>query len=448
MATINNADSFAYFDESSRIIRIEYERTLIEPQGGTSIAICDIVLDNTDLRFTPDKNATIGTAIRPNRPLKIFIGFNVQGQDKTIPIIEGLTLQPREDKLRRTVTITAYDYLRWLNEKPQETTVYTNQRSDQIIADILSRAGVGTTNYSLDQGLNTVGFAWFEKGDTAGERIRKLVEAEEGIFYQDETGILRFENRDKYSQAPHNAVVWTIESDDIIDWKQDYSSRIINRVIVKGKPRSVKGESEIWRDGLEEQVAGSGGSITIWANFEDPVSDITQPAATTDITAFTQTGGIGTDITADISIVMTEFTKTAKLVITNNNASAAFINFLRLRGTPATVDYEVEEVFEDTNSISDYNENQINIDNEYIDDRTFAANIAQNIVRRHRYPTERIILTVRGIPQLQLRDRIRVYDRDILAYKTYRLTRIQGILEGGSFIQHLTLREITSSEGL
>src|SRR3990167_4800435 len=220
VSSINNADAFEYFDESDRVIRIEYERELIEPLGGLSIGMCDIVLDNTDLRFTPDKNATIGTALRPNRPLKIFIGFRVQGQDKVIPIIEGLTLQPKEDKIRRTVKISAYDYLRWLNQKPQETAVYTNQRSDQIIADILSRAGVGTTNYSLDQGLNTVGFAWFEKGDTAGERIRKLVEAEEGIFFQDETGILRFENRDKYSKAPYNAVIWTIEADDIIAWKQ------------------------------------------------------------------------------------------------------------------------------------------------------------------------------------------------------------------------------------
>lgn len=447
VATINNADAFSYFDESAKVIRIEYERSLLEPLGGMSIAMCDVVLDNTDLRFTPDRNATIGTAIRPNRPLKVFIGFHVQGQDKVIPIIEGLTLQPREDKIRRTVTITAYDYLRWLNEKAQETTIYTNQRTDEIIADILSRAGVGSSNYSLDLGLNTVGFAWFEKGDTAGNRIRKLVEAEEGIFYQDETGVLRFENRDKYSKVPYTSAVWTIDSDDILDWKQDYSSRIINRVIVKGAPRSVKGESEVWRDGIVEQVP-AGSSITIWANFNDPVSDITTPAENTDFEANTASDGTGSDISANISIVMSEFTKAAKLVISNSSGSTAYLTFLRLRATPATVDYEIEEVFQDTTSIADYNENQFTLDNEYIDDRTFAADMAQNLVRRHRNPSERIILTVRGIPQLQLRDQVRVYDRDISAYKNYRVIRIQGILEGGSFIQTLYLRLITNNEAL
>lgn len=447
VATINNADAFDYFDESDRIIRIEYERSLIEPLGGMSIALCDVVLDNTDLRFTPDQNATIGTALRPNRPLKIFIGFRVQGQEKVIPIIEGLTLQPKEDKLRRTVTISAYDYLRWLNQQPLETEIYQDQRTDEIIADILAQAGVGSSNYSLDEGLNTVGFAWFESGQTAGDRIRKLVEAEEGIFYQDETGKLRFENRDKYMQAPFTSSVWDIDSDDIIDWKQDYSTQIINRAIVKGAPRSVKGETEIWRDGIEEEIP-AGGSLTIWANFDDPVSSLTNPASTTDYQAFSQTGGLGSDVTSDISIVMTSFTKAAKLVISNAGGDIAYLSLLRIRGTPATVDYEIQEVFQDTNSISDYNENQVEINNQYIDKTAFARNMAQNIVRRYKTPTERITITVKGIPQLQLRDQVRVYDQDVEQYKNYRVLRIQGTLEGGSFIQKLYLRLITDSEEL
>lgn len=447
-ADINNADTFLYFDETAKAIRIEYERTLIEPLGGTSIAMADLLLDNTDGRFSPDVSATIGTALRPNRPIKLFIGFQVQGQEKLIPIIEGLTLaHPQEDKMRRTVKLQAYDYLRWLNEKPQETTIYTNQRSDEIIEDILSRAGVGSSNYSLDQGLNTVGFAWFEKGQTAGDRIRALCEAEEAIFFQDEEGILHFQNRDKYSESPYNSVVWTINPDDIIDWMQDSTPAIINRMIVKAKPRTVKGEQEIWRDGVEEEIE-AGQSLEIWAKFENPVSSITNPADNTDMTAFTATGGGGADITSDIDITVTSFTKDAKLVITNNNASKAYINFLRLRGTPATIDYAIEKVFQDSNSISDYNENQKTLENDFIDSETFAENIAQDVVRRHRDPKERIRLTVRGIPQLQLRDQIRVKDPDTDTYKNYRLMKIQGVLEGGGFTQKLYLRRITDAEAL
>lgn len=447
-SAINDSDAFVYFDETARVIRMEYERRLLEPLGGTSIAMADVVLDNTDLRFTPDFNATIGTALRPNRPIKMFIGFEVEGQTKTIPIIEGLTLQPQENKLRRTVKISAFDFMKSLNETPQESTIIVGQRSDQIISTILTDAGIGASSFELDQGINTVGFAWFEKGQTAGDRIRQICEAEEAIFYQDEQGILRFENRDKYTQAPYNAAVWNIDPGDILEWRQSSSSEIINRVIIRGAPRSVKGESEIWRNGVEEEIAASA-SLTIWADFEDPTSDITQPSANTDYTAFTQTGGGGTDITADISIAtIDEFAKSAKMVITNNNAGTAFLNLLKLRGTPATIDYEIKEVFQDDNSVTDYNEHQKIIENQFIDNRAFAANMAQDIVRRHKNPNNVLVLRIRGIPQLQLRDRINVKDQDLSTTTEYRLIGIQGVYEPGSFTQTLTLRKITTNEAL
>lgn len=444
---INNADYYDYFDETDRVIRIEYERHLIEPLGGTAIAMVDIVLDNTDLRFTPNYNSTIGTALKPNRPTKVFIGFEVLGQEVVIPIIEGLSLQPKENKSARTVTLTIYDFMKILNEKPQETTIYQNQRSDEIIADILARAGVGSSNYHLDQGLNTIGFAWFEKGQTAGNRIKKICEAEEAIFYQDEQGVFRFENRDKYAQVPYNTHIWTIEPDDILEWVQDVNSDIINRALIKGSPRSVKGETEIWRDGIEEEIE-AGATLEIWAQFDEPVSSITAPDSDFDFTAFTGTGGTGSNITADIVITTTSFTKTAKLEITNNNGAKAYLNFFRLRGTPATVDYEITEVYQDDDSVDTYNEYQEEIDNEFIDDRRFAQKMAENLVKRHKNPLGILQLRVRGIPQLQLRDQIRIKDMDLNVYKNYRLIGLQGIFESGSFVQILTLREITSNEAL
>lgn len=446
VSAITNPDAFEFFDETNSVIRLEYERHLLEPLGGTSIAMADIVLNNTDLRFTPEYNSTIGTALRPQRPMRIFMGFKVRGQDKTIPIIKGVTVEdPREDKSRRTVKIKCVDYVRWLNEQPQETAIFTDQRSDQIIESILSTAGVGSDNYQLDTGLNTIGFAWFEKGSTAGERIRKICEAEEGIFYQDEAGILRFENRDKYSSAPYNASVWDIEPDDIIRWEHDLTSKIINRVLVIGKPRTIQAEEEIWRAGEEIQVAGSS-SKTIWANFEDPVSSFTTPVQDTDFKAFSATGGGGSDISSDVSFVITSFTTSVKMVITNANAGTAYLNFARMRGTPVTVDQTIKEVFWDTDSINDYNEHQVIIENEFIDDSTWAASLAQKLVQRHKRPNQVLRLTVRGIPQLQLRDQVRVKDQDLGTYTNYRVIVIRGVFERGGFTQTLSLRKITDLE--
>lgn len=69
------SDLFDYFDETVRMVRAEYDRQIIEPLGGISKCIADIVIDNTDARFTPSVDSTIGTAILPNRPVQIALGF-------------------------------------------------------------------------------------------------------------------------------------------------------------------------------------------------------------------------------------------------------------------------------------------------------------------------------------------------------------------------------------
>lgn len=442
---INDADLYSYFDETEKVLRIEYERHLIEPLGGAAIAMATIVLDNNDLRFTPNYNATIGTALKPNRPIKIFIGFDVGGQEVTVPIIEALSLQPKEDKNARTVTIQAQDFVSFLDGIPQETSIYTRKRTDQIIADILARAGIGSSNYSLDLGLNTPGFVGFGVGDYAGESIKKLVEAEQGIFYQDELGLFKFDNRIKSASAPYTNVQWTINPEDIMEWQVQESTQIINHMLISGKPRSVKGEVEVWRDGQEE-IIPPGQSLTVWAQFTDPVTTLANPEASLDFTAFTLTGGGGIDITGSISFAVTLFANTAKIIITNGNANTAYINALRLRGTPATVDYEISETYEDGTSVALYNVQQQQIQNDYIQSADFAKALVKNIVNRFKDPNNVLQLKIRGVPQLQLRDKVRVKDPDLLTYNNYRIIGIAGVFEPGLFTQTLTLRLITSAE--
>src|SRR3990172_3475356 len=87
-SVITKPDIFDYFDETSRAVQIEYEREVIEPLGGVALAQADVLFENTDLRFTPNQNATIGTALRPNRPVNIHVGFEVLGQSKTIVVFK------------------------------------------------------------------------------------------------------------------------------------------------------------------------------------------------------------------------------------------------------------------------------------------------------------------------------------------------------------------------
>lgn len=444
-SVITKQDVFTYKDETDNVIQLEYDRQLQEPLGGISLSQCDVTLDNTSKRFTPDYNGTIGTAILPNRPIQMFLGFNVNSTNTTLPIFKGLSDQPQENKLSRTVRIHSYDYLKYLNQFQLETAVYIDQRSDQIIADILDSVGFSADQYVLDEGLNTIGYAYFSKGKKAGLAIREICEAEEGVFFQDEQGLLRFQNRRKFSEAPYNSVVWTIDNDDIIDWQQTGSTKIINSCTVKAEPREVKASQEVWRDIVVEEIPANS-SITVWANFDNPVTSFEAVTSTTDYTANAQSDGGGADKTANLSVSATNFTTSSKLILTNSDTSTIYVTFLRLRGTPAIIKYNLEEVYEDDTSISKYETQRLEIENNFIDDEDFAYYYARAIVTKYAEPMRQIKIRIRGVPQLQLRDKVSVYDRDLLSYKNYRIMGIKGILRGASFYQDLTLREVTAFE--
>jgi len=204
-------DGFLFWDETDHLVRFEFDRILHEPLGGMSTCLADLVLENTDGRFTPNQNGTIGTAILPNRPLLMYLGFNINNVSRTIPSFKGLTRQPKEDKANSNLTISCLDFSQYLSECYLDGELYENMRIDEIIEDMLTTLGFGTSQYSLDQGLVTIPYAYFDKSTSVGARIKKLCEAEEATFYQDEAGILRLENRRHFSSYPHDIDVWDID---------------------------------------------------------------------------------------------------------------------------------------------------------------------------------------------------------------------------------------------
>ncbi len=436
-------DTFEFFDESDKALQLEYDRRLEEPTGGMGYAIANVKLDNTDKRFTPEFNSTIGTALLPYRPIKTLMGFFINGVDRFVPVFKGLTNPIKESKLDRTVEFSGFDYLSYLDKLEMDTTIYVDKKSDEIIKDILAEAGFGSSQYRLDTGLNTIGYAWFRKGMTAGERMRKICEAEEGHIYQDEYGYIRFENRRHFLQK--SAIVWTFHSNDILDWEQDDAVQVVNKCIVRAKPREEGNKTEIWKDGITEELE-KGETKEIWAVFDNPCVSIDDPVAEDDYIANSASDGTGDNLTSDVNISLDGFAESAKLTIVNNSSRSAYLTYLRLKGVPAVIKSEIEQVYEDSDSISKYGEKILEIENDFIDSDIFAEYLAKAIVYKYRDPLKRIRIRVRGVPHLQLMDKVSVYDRDLGTYKSYRVMAIQGVFALGEFTQWLTLREITDRE--
>lgn len=416
---ITNADLYAYVDESEHAMRLDYDRRIDEPRGGTTHAIVNVLLDNINQRFTPNQNATIGTAIEARRPFKMSVGFNVGGIDRLVQIVTGLTgSKPKLGRTAKTVEVEVYDYITFIDNATLAAAIYENKRSDQVIELILADLGFGSSQYSLDQGINTIGFAWFDKDKSAGRRIRELCEAEEAHFYQDENGIIRFENRNHYAVYPHQTVQRTIDPADILSDDDDESTKIINRAIVIAKPRKVDTQvAPLWSHATVEEIL-AGQTITIWAAFYDsdsgasklPVKTIAAPVATSDYTANSQDDGNGTDMTSDIAIVVTNFVESAKIEITNNALTTAYLTSLQLQGLAARVSQAIQAVTEDANSINKYEAQEYTVQNDLIQSGTVAKSIANNLVAKYANPMGRRKIRIPGIPHLQIKDLIYVVD--------------------------------------
>lgn len=419
---ITNSELFLYVDESQYAIRLDYDRRLDEPRAGTSHAIANVLLDNINKRFTPDQNATIGTAIEARRPFKMSVGFDAGGVDRTVQVIAGLTSsRPKLGRTAKTVEVEVFDYVTFIDNAQLASAVYENMRSDQIIESILASLNFGSSQYSLDVGLNTIPFAWFDKDKSAGRRIRDLCEAEEANFYQDENGIIRFENRNHYSTYPHQTVQRTIDAGDILTDDDDASTPIINRAIVIAKPRKIDAAASVLWSLSSVEAIPHGETVTLWAAFYDseagttslPVKTINAPSTPTDYTGNAASDGSGSDLSASLSIVVTNFVESAKIEVTNNHPTdTVYLTFLQLQGKAARVTQAIQSVSEDAGSINKYEAQEYVMQNDLIQSKAVADVISANLKNKYKDPMGRRIIRIPGIPHLQLKDLLYVVNPD------------------------------------
>ncbi len=448
-SAITPADLYEYFNEDDRLLKLRIDRSLNEPVGGISYAKAFVILENTDNRFTPDWNSTIGTSILPKRPIILSLGYEVNNTTRLVPQFKGLLeSRPRQDYITYQTELEAFDYISYLDQYPLESAMYVDYRGDQLILAILQQAGFNDTQYDLDESLNTVSFAWFQKGDIAGNIIRKICEAEEAHFFQDENGKLIFQNRRTYISAPFTDIQHTVDSSDIIDWQDMSNNLIINRCEVRANPREVQDTTEIYRLAIFQPVA-AGETYTFWAQFADPVYAFSTPVATTDYLANTLSDGTGSNLTSDFAIVVTNFATTSMIEVTNNSASNGYLTYFRMLGQAAIMrpTEGIRQIYEDDDAVNKYGETKnYVIVNDFIDSEPFAYYLSRAVVRKYKDNVRRIKITVTGIPQLQLKDKVSVQDINTGAYTSWRIMEISSQISGPSFLQVLSLREILDTE--
>lgn len=415
-SVIQEWNKYQYFDESDNLLSLDWERSLNMPIGGLASALADGVMDNTSHRYTPHYMGGDGelfTSILPRRPAIINAGFNYNGVDNTIPQFVGLfTKNPRVDRRQGTMEWQAADFIDFLKNKfVDQTSMFTSQRTDQVIDTILQNLGYATAQYELDPGINVIPFGIFEKGTRWADIINNLVQAEYGHFYQDEVGILRFENRQHWDSSPHNNVQKVIFTAEVLDALAPSEDHIINVVEVKSNVREVQANQKFWE--LSSPIAvPANGSVDIWADFEDPVINVDTPVYITSATTSLYSTNYNSESTgltgqASISLVRTDrFAHSYKMTFSNSDDSEIYITTLELFARPAKIIKEVYERAQDDSSVTAYEERPYRIENNYIQSQDWAESFAQMILNDYAELENIQEIVIRAKPELQLGDLI------------------------------------------
>lgn len=407
-------NKYLYYDESQYLKYLEYEHGLQLPIGGIRVGLAEGEFENTTGRFTPrymGGTSELFTAILPRRPFILNAGFEDRGVEISYPQFVGLFSRQPEVSLRNR-------YLRWVgkdfvdflsNRFVDDEAIYTGYRSDQLIEQILDSLGFTTGQYELDRGLNTIPFAIFKRGDKFGDIIDTIAKAEYANFYQDEEGILRFENRQHWDESPHNEVQWEFVTSQVLEAELPNDDHIINVVEVKADVRQKQPAQTIFTLNAFDSIQVNGNSTEeVFVDFSDPVLAITTPTNGGTLSFYkgnTAADGSGSDATSSLTITKQYlFSNAAKFTFSNSSASTVYITELVVNGRPAKVEKSIYYRTQDDSSVTAYEERPYLIENDFIQSEDWASTLSQLLLIDFASPEKLQTVTIRAIPQLRLGD--------------------------------------------
>jgi hypothetical protein len=436
-------DFYEYVDYTERLVFMSVERSLEFPYSVVS-AIADFQLNNYDKYFTPNSSSPISSHILPKRPVRLLQGFS----NTTLPQFVGLTEgMPEIDREAGTATFTAMDFLTWIYDMPIRNTIAMRDvTTDEVLANIFEQFGLAPEQYDLARGRNKIPFLFFEREQQkAGDIIRPLMQAEMGMLWLDEQGIIRFRPRLVQPSEP----TYLFDHDNIISIDTSEDDQIVNHVTINADVREVQEYQTVYSKTASDttlHVIPAGGTYVLPAQLSDPCLTIEDPdfGENAGVSWFTAALPDGTPVNSGVSVSLTELkTNTFNVTFSNSNGFAVNIDQLVLWGQPAkriSVEPTIYDAYDDE-SVAKYGEKVLSIDNNFIQSASQADSLALTLFDEYAEHNDIITMEVKGNPAIQLSD---IGEVDYEEFSSeYRIISIVNKTQDAKFTQILKCRKYT-----
>lgn len=436
-------DYYKYEDYTDRLVMMSWNRSLEFPYSVVS-ARADFELSNTDDYFTPNGGSPIEDYILPKRPLRLLSGFG----NMLIPQFVGLSQgMPTIGQNPKVATFTALDFLTQIYEMPIRNTIaMQNVRTDEVLANIFGQFGLAPSQYDLAKARNVIPFLFFERDQiTAGEVIRKLMEAEGGMLWLSETGIIIFRPRLEQPVDP----VYTFDETSVIDLEVSSDDKILNQINFTAELREVQEYQTVYikSDGGQPNVVMANSFYVFPAELQDPCLTVEEPTRgeNTGVSWFVPRLPDGTEVMGGVTVESVELkTNSYDITFRNDNAFDVNISEMELWGEPAKVFDRVDRTLEYPPSILKYETKPITIDNNFIQSEDQIQSLGVAILDEYAEYASILEIEVKGNPALQLGDIVEVDYKQFDGL--YRIINIANDIRGSKFTQVLKVRSYTPRE--
>lgn len=459
----------SYVDESARLVAASGAMRLAAPESGISsprgtVDQMTLTLNNADGRYSPlNSSGALYDDIKLGGAYHapMYLRVSIDGGSNYDRVFTGVIKIPREGPpypgVAATVEIDCRSRDEILLSKRMSTTEVTfvalhesHATESDIIAQFLEDAGLTSSDYTLDNGLFVIPWAWLDD-ESPIEDIWQLAAACGGRFYCDPDGEFRYENMTHWLLSPHNTSQETLTKASYgqMDGPAYDDRELYSGVTVVASPREMLESTTLW---------AADSVITIPANSSTQViAKLRQPAYSVDSATFTAVTGGGTDMSANISMVFGKWAQRVGIVITNSHAAYAVeIVALTLGGIPVSGGPSIEESRESGRSFwtgfTSTRPGRVRLlrGNPYIQTGPQASTLAQFLRDRYQLPRLSWMLrNVPGDPGRRLGDRITVANADAMSSsRDGFLTAINWRLSNKGFVQDLDLIDAGSEAEL
>lgn len=296
-----------------------------------------VTLDNSTGRFDAWNTASdLYPNVTYGKDCKITVKDVSTGTKYSVfyGVVENIEPQSGSAQERRVV-LTIVDGWQYLRNYTARQSIVQDVSPDDAIGYVLDSINwPARWGRDLEASADSISYFWADGNKQAASVIDEIAQSFLGYFFINASGQACFRTR---SSANNTAIALTSDTllKDVSLPQPWENSRNVTRV--KVHPRISAATGTIWQLVGNTPLVQNGEELTIWANYTyngDPVpaTSVISPVATTDYTANTQTDGGGTNKTSDVTVTLTDFGDTAKLVIANNSGGSVYITSLKIRG--------------------------------------------------------------------------------------------------------------------